>query len=59
MVFGLLDRAVGEIVGLFELLMDWLSLIIYEAVMATLVKMILALIVVGIATHLIYKRFYD
>jgi len=59
MVFGLFDQAVGEIVELLYLLTDWLSLIIYEAVMDTLVKMILALIVMGIVIHLIYKRYYD
>tara|TARA_R110000824_G_C14844198_1_gene639352 strand:+ start:206 stop:346 length:141 start_codon:yes stop_codon:yes gene_type:complete len=46
-------------VELLYLLTDWLSLIIYEAVMDTLVKMILALIVMGIVIHLIYKRYYD
>ena len=59
MVFGLFDQTVGEIVELLYLLTDWLSLIIYEAVMDTLVKMILALIVMGIIIHLIYKRYYD
>ena len=59
MVFGLFDQTVGEIVELLYLLTDWLSLIIYEAVMDTLVKMILALIVMGIVIHLIYKRYYD
>ena len=41
---------------LYELLMEWLSLIIYEAVMETLMYVGLGLLIVGLITHFIYHK---
>lgn len=55
MVFGLLDRAVGEIVELLYLFVDLLSLIVYEAVMEGLMYTGLGLLIMALIIHFIYR----
>ena len=44
---------------LLYLFIDWFSVIVYDVVMETLMRMILALVAAAIVAHLIYKRYYD